>query len=75
MGISLSSLAPVTFQQILIFLQVVESHGFAKASASLHMTQSAVSKSIAKLERDLEITLFTRTTREIHLTTARTDPL
>lgn len=70
MGISLSSLTPVTFQQILIFLQVVESHGFAKASASLHMTQSAVSKSIAKLERDLEITLFTRTTREIHLTTA-----
>lgn len=62
------SLAPVTIQQILVFLQVVESNGFAKASTSLHMTQSAVSKSIAKLERELGISLFTRTTRELHLT-------
>lgn len=62
------SLAPVTIQQILVFLQVVETNGFAKASTSLHMTQSAVSKSIAKLERELGISLFTRTTRELHLT-------
>lgn len=62
------SLAPVTIQQILVFLQVVESNGFAKASSNLHMTQSAVSKSIAKLERELGISLFTRTTRELHLT-------
>lgn len=64
------TLAPVTIQQILVFLQVVESQGFAKAGAALHMTQSAVSKSIQKLEQILGITLFTRTTRELNLTPA-----
>ena len=34
------------------------------------MTQSAVSKCIARMEKELEITLFERTTREIHLTDA-----
>ncbi|MCU6761665.1 HTH-type transcriptional regulator gltC [uncultured Roseburia sp.] len=62
------TLAPITIQQIIVFLQVVESNGFAKASNILHMTQSAVSKSIAKLEKELEINLFIRTTRELHLT-------
>lgn len=64
------SLAPVTIQQIIVFLRVAEYGGFAKASGYLNMTQSAVSKSIARLERDLGITLFLRTTREIHLTEA-----
>ncbi|MCD8217499.1 MAG: LysR family transcriptional regulator [Clostridiales bacterium] len=64
------SLAPITIQQIIVFLRVAEYGGFAKASGYLNMTQSAVSKSIARLERDLGITLFQRTTREIHLTEA-----
>lgn len=64
------TLAPVTIQQIIVFLRVADSGGFAKASNYLHMTQSAVSKNIAKLEKDLEIVLFRRTTREIHLTEA-----
>ena len=64
------SLANISIQQILVFLQVAEQGGFAKASAYLNMTQSAVSKSIAKLEKELGITLFQRTTREIHLTDA-----
>ncbi len=65
-----SALAPVSLQQIIVFLRVAEYGGFAKASGYLNMTQSAVSKSIAKLERDLGIALFSRTTREIHLTEA-----
>lgn len=64
------SLAPVSIQQIIVFLCVVEYEGFAKASSYLHMTQSAVSKSVAKLEKELGIVLFERTTREIHLTEA-----
>lgn len=64
------TLAPVTIQQIVVFLRVVECRGFAKASGYLHMTQSAVSKSVAKLEKELGILLFQRTTREIHLTEA-----
>lgn len=61
---------PITLQQIIVFLTVAETNGFAKASSHLHLTQSAVSKSIAKLEKELHILLFTRTTREIHLTEA-----
>lgn len=64
------SLAAITIQQIIVFLCVVEYEGFAKASNYLHMTQSAVSKSVAKLEKELGIVLFERTTREIHLTEA-----
>ncbi len=65
-----SILAPVTIQQIIVFMRVAEFGGFAKASHHLNMTQSAVSKSIAKLEKQLGILLFQRTTREIHLTEA-----
>lgn len=64
------SLASVTVQQIIVFLRVAEYGGFARASNYLNMTQSAVSKSIARLENDLNIVLFQRTTREIHLTAA-----
>lgn len=63
-------LAPITIHQIIVFLKVVEYNGFAKASGYLHMTQSAVSKSIARLEKELGIELFHRTTREIKLTEA-----
>ena len=65
-----SSLAGMSIQQILVFLEVAEQGGFAKASTVLNMTQSAVSKCIARMEKELEITLFERTTREIHLTDA-----
>lgn len=61
---------PITLQQIIVFLTVAETNGFAKASSHLHLTQSAVSKSIAKLEKELHLLLFTRTTREIRLTEA-----
>lgn len=64
------AIAPVTLQQIIIFLTVAETKGFAKAGNHLHMTQSAVSKSVAKLEKELGISLFTRTTREIAITEA-----
>lgn len=64
------TIAPITLQQIIAFLTVAETASFSKASAPLHMTQSAVSKSIAKLEKELNIALFTRTTREICLTEA-----
>ena len=52
------SLAGISIQQIIVFLCVAEYEGFAKASDYLHMTQSAVSKSIAKMERNLELSYF-----------------
>lgn len=47
----------VNFHQLDIFFCTVELESFTKAAAKLHMTQSAVSKSIAKLEQELQITL------------------
>jgi len=64
------SLEGVTLQQINVFLSVAQCGGFAKAGEDLHMTQPAVSKSIAKLEKGLGITLFWRNTRNVTLTEA-----
>ncbi|MBP7062521.1 LysR family transcriptional regulator [Ferrovibrio sp.] len=50
------------------FLRVVDSGGFSAAAASLHMTPSAVSKQIARLEDRLGARLLQRTTRRISLT-------
>ena len=58
----------VTLQQIDIFLCIVDKGTFSKAADHLHMTQPAISKAIQKLERDLGITLFERTTRSLSLT-------
>ena len=41
---------------------------FAKAAEVLDLTPSAVSHSIAQLEKELRITLFYRTTRQLRLT-------
>ncbi|HEX5264494.1 MAG TPA: LysR family transcriptional regulator [Phenylobacterium sp.] len=53
------------FQQIL----AIRDHGsFAKAAAALHMAQPALSKSMAKLEAELSLTIFTRTSTGSELT-------
>lgn len=61
------ALSNITMMQIIIFLTVAEEQGFARAAKKLHMTQSAVTKSIAKLEQDLDVTFFYRTTRTFEL--------
>jgi DNA-binding transcriptional LysR family regulator len=65
-----NALSTLTLQQINIFLTVVDANGFARAGEVLHMTQPAVSKSIAKMEKNLNLRLFTRTTRSHALTEA-----
>ncbi|EPG38416.1 hypothetical protein F907_00997 [Acinetobacter colistiniresistens] len=54
---------------ISIFVTVVEAGSFSNAAEQLHLTRSAVSKSIARLEERLGVTLFKRTTRTLSLTT------
>lgn len=51
-----------------IFIAVVESGNFTAASERLHVTRSAVSKSISRLENSLGVALFQRTTRQQTLT-------
>jgi DNA-binding transcriptional LysR family regulator len=47
---------------------VVDSGSFVKAAEALDMTQSGVSRAIARLEQRLGIRLFDRTTRSVKLT-------
>ena len=49
----LSILLDINIQQLINFVTIVELHGFQAASDHLHMTQSAVSKSIGRLEETL----------------------
>ncbi|EOR08857.1 LysR family transcriptional regulator [Acinetobacter genomosp. 15BJ] len=53
---------------ISIFVTVVEAGSFSNAAEQLHLTRSAISKSIARLEERLKVTLFKRTTRTLSLT-------
>lgn len=51
-----------------VFVAVVECGNFAKAAERLHVTRSAVGKTVARLEARLGAALFQRTTRSQTLT-------
>lgn len=53
--------------QLRYFKEVARLESFSRASETLHVTQSALSKSIAKLEEELEVRLFEREGNRIHL--------
>lgn len=52
-----------------IFSEVAKNKSFSRAAKALYMTQPAVSQAIMNLERDLNIRLFTRTSKGVTLTT------
>ncbi|MDR6432202.1 LysR family transcriptional regulator [Brucella pseudogrignonensis] len=56
------------FNGIRAFVQAEQSGSFAAASAVLGLSQSAVSKAVARLEERLGVRLFQRTTRSLSLT-------
>lgn len=58
----------MTFDQLAVFLAIVESGSFSGAARKLGRAQSAVSYAIANLERLLELELFDRTGRKPVLT-------
>ncbi len=51
-----------------VFVTVVEKNGFTRAAEALYVGQPALSKTIQKLEQDLNVTLFDRTSKKIQLT-------
>lgn len=53
---------------ISVFVTVVEAGSFALAASRLHLSRSAVGKTIARLEQRLGVRLFHRTTRSLSLT-------
>src|SRR5258708_8829041 len=56
--------------RVATFVRVVEAGTFTAAATRLQLPTSSVSRSVAKLERDLGIVLLERTTRRISLTEA-----
>lgn len=63
-------MAPISdyWPGVLAFVRVVEVGSFTGAARSLHMTPSAISKAVARLERRLGARLLQRSTRTLSLT-------
>ncbi|WP_104202490.1 LysR family transcriptional regulator [Billgrantia saliphila] len=59
---------PFDLRALRVFLCVADRGGFSAAARNLHVAQSAVSQTVANLERQLELTLFHRHERRIGLT-------
>lgn len=52
------------------FIAVVNYGGFSRAASNIYVSQPTLSKSIKKLEADLQVVLFERSTRKLALTDA-----
>ena len=64
------TLSQMNLMQMMVFIRTAKENSFSETANQLHMTQSAVSKSISRLEKELNLKLFERTTRRIELTPA-----
>ncbi|KXH81822.1 LysR family transcriptional regulator [Sporosarcina sp. HYO08] len=58
------------FRDLKSFIEVATHNSFTKAAAHSYLTQSSLSKAVKKLEDELQVQLFDRSTRQLHLTDA-----
>lgn len=58
------------FQEMQVFLAVVEEQGFAAAARRLNLSPPSVTRAVAALEERIGTLLLTRTTRSVHITEA-----
>ena len=57
-------------EQLKVFLAVVQQGSFGRVAEERYVTQRAVSRQISRLENEIGVKLFTRTTNSIRLTAA-----
>ena len=57
----------MNLKQLEAFVRVAEEKSFSKAAKTLFLTQPTVSAHISALEKELNVRLFTRTTKEVSL--------
>ena len=60
----------MNIENLKCFILVAENLSFARAAEALYISQPAVTKQISTLERELGVTLLTRSTRHVELTQA-----
>ncbi|WP_291634427.1 selenium metabolism-associated LysR family transcriptional regulator [Clostridium sp.] len=58
------------FKQIEAFISVARFRSFSKAANTIFLSQPTISSHIASLERELNVQLFDRTSKEVYLTPA-----
>jgi DNA-binding transcriptional LysR family regulator len=58
------------FKQIVAFISVAKSKSFSKAASIIFLSQPTISSHISKLEKELSVQLFDRTSKEVMLTAA-----
>ena len=58
------------YKDLQIFLSIAECQHLGRASDSLHMSASSLSRRLAKMEHTLGVQLLTRDTQPLHLTLA-----
>lgn len=63
----------IDFDGIQAFVRIAELGGFNKAADSLHLTQTALTRRLQKLETYLDVRLLDRTTRSVELTAVGRD--
>lgn len=62
--------SPVDLSRLEVFLAVAQTHGFTTAAERLGATKAMVSQQISRLEAEVGMSLFNRTTRRVTLTDA-----
>jgi DNA-binding transcriptional LysR family regulator len=57
-----------TLKALMVFMSTAENGSFSDAARKLGVSPAAISQTIARLEQELEVRLFNRTTRQLTLT-------